>query len=159
MSAARRRLRITPPVLLTIVAGTFLLYLGLPNVGLVWRSAQADVGVPGTFTATERSCIEHPGHSACGWRGTFRPATDAPERTGVALYGSGPGLRPGARTEARDTGRRSLVYPPGGTREWIPTAALIAVGVGLLGWGVRRGLPARRAGHPVHDETTVREHR
>lgn len=152
MTARRRTGRRN--VVLAAAAGTVLLALALPNVGPALRAARAD-GVHGTFVAERLSCVQHPGHELCSWYGTFHPdpvdrrastrsATSTEEsgiaatstapsatgtRTNIALYGSDRDtLRSGQMVRAVDAGRPARVYPPGGSREWIVVAVLLAVG-------------------------------
>lgn len=115
-----------------MLLGAFLLYLALPNVGTVVRSARAGDGIPGTFTAERLSCVQHPGHTACDWQGEFRSQGGALTRPHVFLYGGAGDLTPGATTKARDIGRPTEVYRPAGTHEWIPTALLALTGLALL---------------------------
>jgi hypothetical protein len=119
-------------MLLASSAGALLLLLAVPNLGPAFRAARGD-GVEGTFVARDLRCVQHPGHELCSWRGTFRPEeAGGTARTGVYLYGSGRGtLRTGQQVAALDTGRESRVYPPDGSREWIPTLGM-ALGGGLL---------------------------
>ncbi|MFI6509001.1 hypothetical protein ACIBCT_15455 [Streptosporangium sp. NPDC050855] len=117
---------------LTALVGVFLLYLTVPGVGPAVRAARAD-GVPGHFTAREVTCVRHPGHESCTWTGEFRSGDGTIHRRGVALYGSDrESLRPGQVTAAVDVGRPYRVYGPGGSREWVFTALLLAAGLGLL---------------------------
>jgi hypothetical protein len=117
---------------LLLVAGAGLLALVLPGLPQALRAADADAGVHGSFTARDRVCTGHPGHTACNWQGTFRSEDGTSVRTGILLYGDGPGLRAGATTAARDIGRRGHVYMPAGSREWILSALLAAAGLLLL---------------------------
>jgi hypothetical protein len=112
------------------------------------RAGRAE-GPPGTFTAEEVRCIEHPGHEQCSWQGRFRVDGEAP-RPGYELYGAGRGdLRPGQSVPALDVGRSGRVYPPTGSREWILTGALTALGLVLLAAGARH-LLATRSRPPAH---------
>jgi hypothetical protein len=126
--------------------GSLLLLLSLPNVVPVVRAARAD-GDPGTFLAEQVSCVGHLGHESCSWSGTFRPHGNGDVRADVYLYGSDRDtLRPGQRVPAVDTGRRSQVYPPSGSNEWVVTAGLLAGGFLLLAPLSRRAAQLLRAG-------------
>jgi hypothetical protein len=133
--ARRRRPASSFAPLVAAVVGLLLLAVAVPNVGPALRAARAD-GTPGTFTAERLTCVQHPGHEACTWYGTFRP-DDGPTRADVTLYGGRHGLDEGDRTAAIDTGRSRRVYPPSGSREWIATGLVLVAGLGLL-------LPAAR---------------
>lgn len=127
------------------ISGLFLLLLSLPNLGPSIRAAGPD-GRSGIFTAEELTCVKHLSHTACDWRGTFTDGTTTVH--GVSLYGSSKNsLRPGQRTAAVDTGRRARVYPPGGSREWIPTTALAVTGLTLILWSA--GLTRRPSAYPT----------
>ncbi|MBG0823472.1 hypothetical protein HS048_22330 [Planomonospora sp. ID91781] len=133
---------------LAALAGVFLLCLAVPGVGPSLRAARAD-GVPGLFTARELTCVRHPGHESCTWTGEFRSGDGAVRRQGVALYGSDrESLRPGQETAAVDVGRPHRVYGPGGSREWVFTALLLAAGLGLVGHPFLRIRRARRPAAP-----------
>jgi hypothetical protein len=124
-------------------AGLLLLLVTLPNLGPSVRAGRAE-GTRGTFVAEELSCVQHPGHEQCSWSGTFRVPGGA-ARDGYHLYGAGRGdLREGEAVPALDVGRPSRVYPPSGSREWMITGGLAALGVGLLAVGGRGLVVARR---------------
>jgi hypothetical protein len=126
--------------LLIALAGGLLIAFVAPAVGPVVRAARAD-GTPGLFEARRLGCVQHPGHSTCIWYGEFRSDDGTRRRGEVYLYGSSNGtLRAGERIRAVDTGRPAWVYRPGGSREWIPTALLLAAGLGLLSYAGRRVL-------------------
>jgi hypothetical protein len=133
--ARRRRPPSVRRRVVAAAAGLVLLALAVPNVGPALRAARAE-GTPGTFTAERLRCVEHPGHEACTWYGTFVPDGDhgsagaAAEST--SLYGGRHGLDRGDTTAAVDTGRSGRVYPPGGSREWIAIALTLAAGLGLV---------------------------
>lgn len=112
----------------TVVA-VMLLAFALPNAGPVLRAARAD-GTWGTFTATRLACVQHPGHEACTWYGTFTAPGGTRE---TALYGSDRGmLSPGEHLAAVDVGRPYQVYTAGGSNEWVLTLALLLAGIALL---------------------------
>ncbi|MCB5165617.1 hypothetical protein LG634_12330 [Streptomyces bambusae] len=132
---------------LLLAFACLLVYVALPNVGNAARAAMAD-GVAGSFTASRLTCIAHPGHETCEWSGTFKSADGSVEREDITLYGSGRGsLAVGRSAEAVDVGNPGRVYRPGGSREWIFTAALLLVGYGLLALLAHRHLmpPRTRA--------------
>jgi len=133
----------------TAAVGLLLLLVTLPNLGTAIRAGRAE-GTRGTFTAQELSCVEHPGHEQCSWSGTFQEAGGA-SRAGYHLYGAGrDDLREGEAVTALDVGRPGRVYPPSGSREWMATAGLAALGLGLLAVG-GRALIAPKQGrlHPL----------
>jgi hypothetical protein len=117
---------------LVILLAAFLLYLVIPNVVPVLRSARAGDGVPGIFTARHLTCVAHPGHTACGWEGSFRSDSGTIDRGSVYLYGGSGGLTAGSQIKARDIGRASQVYRFSGTHEWVITAILFVVSLLLL---------------------------
>lgn len=117
--------------------GVLLLYLAVPNLTYAIRSARPGDGVSGTFIAQQLNCVQHAGHKACDWRGTFRSDDGTRTRPSVTLYGGAGDLTAAARTKARDIGRASTVYRPAGTHEWILTALLALAGLALL---LRAGL-------------------
>jgi hypothetical protein len=118
-------------MLLATSAGVLLLLLALPNLDPALRAARGD-GVQGTFVARDLRCVQHPGHELCTWYGVFR-RDGAADRSGVHLYGAGrESLRTGQVVAAIDTGRESRVYPPTGSREWIPTLGLALAGCVLF---------------------------
>jgi hypothetical protein len=124
-------------------AGVLLLLVTLPNLGPVVRAGRAE-GTRGTFTAEELRCVEHPGHEQCSWHGRFRAPGRAAE-PGTYLYGAGRGdLRRGESVTAIDVGRPGQVYPPTGSREWMVTAAVVAIGAVLVVVGARALHPFRR---------------
>ncbi|UQX05356.1 hypothetical protein [Streptomyces sp. RerS4] len=131
---------------LVLMAAALMLYVSLPNLGNALRAATAD-GVPGTFTASRLTCVQHPGHETCEWTGTFRAAEGARAREDVKLYGTGRGsLAMGEAAPAMDVGNPGRVYRPGGSHEWIFTFALLAAGYALVAVVVRRHLmPPRTA--------------
>ena len=138
-------------VVLMITAG-YLLFLAVPNVVPSVRAARAE-GTPGVFTAQRLGCVRHPGHESCSWTGEFRSDDGQIHRAGVSLRGSDrQSLRPGTRIRAVDVGRARQVYGPGGSREWLPTMALLALGVGILGY-----LGVRRLQHPLTGSCAVGE--
>lgn len=146
---------------LLLLLGAFLLYLVIPNTGPVLRAARSGAGVQGTFTAERLACVRHPGHTACNWRGSFRPDGGRPERAGVYLYGGGGGLRAGERTTARDVGRSGQVYRPAGTHEWVMSGLLglaglllCLYGVGLIG-AARSALIRASASRPPRTTTAA----
>ncbi|MER6949287.1 hypothetical protein ABT294_35250 [Nonomuraea sp. NPDC000554] len=103
------------------------------------RAARAD-GTPGVFTAERLDCVYHGPHEQCNWLGEFR--ADNGERRQVSLYGSDSDtLRVGQQTKAVDVGRSSRVYGPGGSNEWVFTALLLAAGLSLLVYAVKRLAP------------------
>ncbi|GAA2597253.1 hypothetical protein SMC26_00295 [Actinomadura fulvescens] len=118
--------------LLVALLGMFLLYLAVPNLRPVMKSARAGTGVPGTFTAERLNCVNHPGHTACGWEGGFLSDDGTRVKTQVSLYGGAGDLVQGGRTRARDVGRSGQVYRYAGTREWIFTGGLGVAGLALL---------------------------
>ena len=145
-------------MLLATSAGMVFLLLATPNLGPALRAARAD-GVAGAFVAKDLRCAQHPGHEQCSWWGTFRPDGGGRERTGVHLYGSGRGtLVSGQRVAAVDTGRSSRVYPPVGSREWIPTFGLAIAGFLLFVPLGREALRVARSfrSPDEHDEVAPR---
>lgn len=129
-----------------LAVGLLLLLVTVPNLGTVVRAARAD-GAQGTFTAEELSCVQHPGHEQCSWSGTFR-VSGGGARDGYHLYGAGRGdLRQGEAVPALDVGRPGRVYPPSGSREWMLTGGLAALGLGLLAAGGRGLVAARRSAY------------
>ncbi|MEZ0076136.1 hypothetical protein [Planotetraspora sp. GP83] len=126
----------TPPprrpgfgLVVATVAGLALLFLSVPNIAPAFRAARGD-GTPGVFTAEQVSCVQHPGHEACSWSGTFRGPAGQRD---VSLYGADrDALRPGQQVRAIDVGRPNLVYGPGGSREWIFVLVLLVAGCALL---------------------------
>jgi hypothetical protein len=87
--------------------------------------------------------VRHPGHESCSWSGEFRSDDGAIRRGEVWLYGSGrDSLRAGQRVRAYDTGRANRVYGPGGSREWVPVALMVALSGVLLAYALVR--PGRR---------------
>lgn len=148
---ARRAARRAPSgftVTVTATVAFLLVFFTVPNVGAVWRAARAD-GTSGTFTAERVACDEHPGHESCSWYGAFTPAGGT-ERRATSMYGAGRGdLSEGERVPAVDVGRKSRVYPPSGSREWIPTGLALLAAAGLSCPLARRLLirarPTRRA--------------
>jgi hypothetical protein len=133
--ARRRRPASSFAPLVAAAVGLLLLAVAVPNVGPALRAARAE-GTPGTFTAERLSCVQHPGHEACTWYGSFRP-DDGPSRADVTLYGGRHGLDEGDRTAAIDIGRTRRVYPPSGSREWIATGLVLLAGLALLVLGGR----------------------
>jgi hypothetical protein len=106
------------------------LLLSVPNLAPAFRAARAD-GVRGTFVASHLTCANHAGHEQCFWYGTFRAGELV--RPEVYLYGRGKdALRAGERVAALDIGRPARVYPPAGSREWIPTVGMLLSGCLLL---------------------------
>ncbi|XRQ14976.1 hypothetical protein ACN3XK_30075 [Actinomadura welshii] len=157
-TAARRSARRSPSGFTVTVASTVafvLLFYTVPNVAAVWRAARAD-GTPGAFTAERVECVRHPGHESCTWYGSFAAAGGA-EARGTSMYGAGRGdLSAGERVPAIDVGRSSRVYPPDGSREWIPTGLALLAAAGLCRPLARRVLNrmrrprrARRSGTPA----------
>lgn len=131
-------------VVMCVAAGLFLLLLSVPNMGPAIRAAGPD-GAPGTFTAAEVVCVKHMSHESCAWQGSFRADDGRTTRDGIGLYGSSRNsLRLGQTAPAVDVGRASRVYPPSGSREWIPTAVLMAAGAMLLAWPALTWLRRRR---------------
>jgi hypothetical protein len=111
------------------VVAAMLLAIALPNAGPVLRAALAE-GTWGTFTASRLACVQHPGHEACTWYGTFASPKGTRE---VALYGSDRAtLTQGRQVPAVDVGRPAQVYTEGGSNEWILTLTLLLAGVALL---------------------------
>jgi hypothetical protein len=146
MTTTRRRRSIWP--LLSVAAvGLILLLLSVPNLAPAIRAARAD-GVRGTFVAGHVTCTQHPGHELCYWYGTFRSRDDV--RRDVYLYGSGrESLRTGQRVAALDVGRPARVYPPNGSREWIPTTGMLLAGCLMLAPLARAGVHrVRKPGVP-----------
>ncbi|MFI9596772.1 hypothetical protein [Nonomuraea sp. NPDC052265] len=130
---------------LSLVAG-FLLFLTVPNLGTVVRAARGD-GVPGVFVPRTLACITHPGHESCVWTGDFRSDDGATGRTGVEMYASDRYThRAGQPVRAVDIGSGGRVYGPGGSNEWVFSALLLVVALGLLWFlhagSLRRLLPA-----------------
>jgi hypothetical protein len=147
-------------VLLALLGG-FLLYVVIPNVAPVLRAADGGAGVPGTFTAGQLLCVQHPGHTACGWQGEFRSDDGTLERRQVGLYGDAGDLKAGAVIKARDVGRSGKVYRPAGTHEWVLTALLAAVGLALLLNGFSAGakrLTLRAIGRPAARRSSESAH-
>lgn len=130
--------------------GAFLLYLSIPNAGVVMRSARAGEGLQGTFTARHLNCVQHPGHTACDWQGEFRSADGTVTRPSVFLYGGAGELAVGSTTKARDVGRTGEVYRPNGTHEWIPTALLALSGLALLVFALPYRLARSWIAHKRH---------
>lgn len=127
-----------------VAIALYLLYLALPNAGPALRAARLD-GTPGVFTAQRLYCVQHPGHESCSWSGEFRSDDGATKRGEVWLYGSSrDSLRVGQQVRAYDIGRANRVYGPGGSREWIPVALMVAVSAVLLAYAFVR--PAGRRG-------------
>ncbi|MBA9005592.1 hypothetical protein [Thermomonospora cellulosilytica] len=134
-----------------VAVALYLLYLALPNLGPALRAARLD-GTAGTFTAQRLQCVRHPGHESCSWQGTFVSDDGAVRREGVWLHGSDRSShQAGQRTRAYDTGRESRVYGPGGSREWVPIALMVAVSGALLAFAFSRPRERRDpgAGEPV----------
>lgn len=120
-------------LVLTFVAG-LLLVVTVPNLGTVLRAARAE-GASGVFVPRELSCVSHPGHESCVWTGDFRSDDGRDVRTGVEMYGSDRGThRAGQPASAVDIGSAGRVYGPGGSNEWLFSALLIALALGLLGY-------------------------
>ncbi|WP_143832856.1 MULTISPECIES: hypothetical protein [Nocardiopsis] len=135
MSRAPRRISAFTVALLLVAA--LIVYLGASNVDRSLRAARAD-GVAGTFTGTRLDCVQHPGHESCTCYGVYVPDSGGPERTDVYLYGRDRQSCPvGEPASAVDVGSASRVYGPEGSNEWIMTAAMILVGLGVGGWAVR----------------------
>lgn len=135
MSAGRRGNSAFSVVLLLVAV--LIVYLAASNVDRSLRAARAD-GAPGTFTGTRVDCVQHPGHESCTCYGTYMPDTGGPERTDVYLYGRNSETCPvGEEATAVDVGSASRVYGPEGSNEWIMTAAMMLVGLGLGGWSIR----------------------
>ncbi|MFB9204706.1 hypothetical protein ACIBIZ_31990 [Nonomuraea spiralis] len=122
---------------LSLVAG-FLLVLTVPNLGTVVRAARAD-GAPGVFVPRTLSCITHPGHESCVWTGDFRSDDGAIRRSDVEIYGSDRYThQAGQPVRAVDIGSGGRVYGPGGSNEWVFSALLLVVALGLL-WFLHAG--------------------
>ncbi|WP_188190380.1 hypothetical protein [Nonomuraea sp. SYSU D8015] len=120
------------------VAGLLLLFVSVPELGPAIRAARAD-GASGVFTAKQLRCVQHPGHESCVWAGDFSSADGRVRRQDVELYGSDRDvLAAGQTTAAVDTGRKSRVYGPDGSGEWMFTGLLALSGVGVLVVAARR---------------------
>jgi hypothetical protein len=130
------RTRISVLDLVLAAFGIGMIYLALTNLGAVIAAARPGDGTPGTFTARQVACVQHPGHQACTWYGDFQ-AGNGPRRGKVvhhiSLYGSNrDSFTPGQSTPARDIGRPGRVYGPDGSREWMVTAVLLAAGAAIF---------------------------
>lgn len=100
-------------------------YVGVAGLDQSLRAARGE-GVPGTFTATSLSCVQHPGHESCTCSGTFRPGTGEADRN-VQLHAAGHDTcREGEPVPAVDAGAANRVYGPDGSREWLFSLALLA---------------------------------
>jgi hypothetical protein len=131
-----------------VLVGAFLLFLVLPHAAAVLRAARPEAGTPGVFTAERLDCVEHPGHSACGWQGGFRSDDGSVVRARTSLYGGQGALRAGAGIRARDIGRAGRVYRFEGSREWVLNALLAGVGAVLVLGGLSPVVRTRRSRLP-----------
>ncbi|NUS06804.1 MAG: hypothetical protein HOV97_30085, partial [Nonomuraea sp.] len=131
-------------IVLTLVAG-LLLVVTVPNLGTVLRAARAD-GVPGVFVPRALSCVTHPGHESCVWTGDFRPDGGSAVRAGIEMYGSDRfSHRAGQPARAVDIGSAGRVYGPGGSNEWLFSALLVVLALGVL-WFLHGGSQRRLFG-------------
>ncbi len=117
-------------VLVPVFAALTLPFL-LLEVGPAYE-ARFGGGTDGVFTARSEDC----GESGCAWRGDFRSADGAVERTGVRIIGGGPEAA-GDRVDAVDTGSEDAVYPAGGGSNWLVITGLLVAVLAALAWWVR----------------------
>ncbi|MFE1077107.1 hypothetical protein ACFW31_01195 [Nocardiopsis alba] len=135
MTAERNRFGAFNVVILLFAL--LLVYLGATNIDRGVRAATAD-GVAGSFTASDLSCVQHPGHESCTCDGAYLSDDGALEREEVYMYGRDrESCLLGDPVAAVDIGARTRVYGPEGSHEWIWIAGMIALGAGLGAWGAR----------------------
>ncbi len=131
--AARSPRRPSPQfsvVLLLLVA--MVAYVGFSGLEQGLRAARGE-GVPGVFTASSLTCVQHPGHESCVCNGTFASAGGGEPRR-VYLHAAGRDTcREGARIPSVDAGASNRVYGPDGSREWILSSLILAACTALVG--------------------------
>ncbi|MFC9088479.1 hypothetical protein [Nocardiopsis dassonvillei] len=115
-----------------VVLAALVAYVGSAGLEQGLRAARGE-GVPGVFTATGVTCVQHPGHESCTCNGTFTGAGGGEPR-GVYLHAAGRDTcEEGARIPAVDAGAANRVYGPDGSREWILSSLVLAACPALVG--------------------------
>lgn len=117
-------------VLLLLAAA--VAYMGFAGFDQSLRAARGE-GAPGTFTATDITCVQHPGHESCTCNGSFSPDGDESPR-GVYLHAADRDTcQEGEAIAAVDAGADNRVYGPDGSREWILSLLLVMGPLGFAG--------------------------
>jgi hypothetical protein len=115
-----------------VVLAALVAYVGFAGLEQGLRAARGE-GVPGVFTATSITCVQHPGHESCTCNGTFTGAGGGEPR-GVYLHAAGRDTcEEGVRIPAVDAGAANRVYGPDGSREWILSSLVLAACPALVG--------------------------
>ncbi|WP_159945160.1 MULTISPECIES: hypothetical protein [unclassified Nocardiopsis] len=108
-------------LLLTALVG----HVALAGLDQGLRAARGE-GVPGVFTATSLTCVQHPGHESCACEGRFT-AEGARRAREVSLHAAGRDTCVvGAPVPAVDAGASNRVYGPDGSREWLVCLLVLA---------------------------------
>lgn len=127
---ASARVRPSAFSLVVLVLAWLSGYVGLAGWDQGVRAARGE-GAPGVFVAESLSCVRHPGHESCVCQGTFTPQGSDEERSVRLHAAERSDCASGAEVASVDSGAADRVYGPWGSREWMFSAALVFIAVGV----------------------------